>query len=124
MNIQSNNNLSVSRIKELIETQSERVNIATLFFIVGMIIILIGISVSLEMVSIGVVIILYALGEIINGNSLKSRFKKMLPEYVLPPEIECLKCGNNLELDFEERLSGKYFCPMCNQSFRPTIDLE
>ena len=122
MNIE--NNISVFEIQELIKEQTERGNIGAFWFFCGLIFILIGLDQSLELVSLGIGIVLFGLEKIINGNSLKSRYMKMLPNHMLPAEIDCIKCGNKLELDLDERLNGKYFCPFCNQIFRQSIESE
>ena len=103
-------------IQELIDVETDRINIGAFWFSVGIGIIIIGMVVSPELVAMGIFIVLFGLEKLINGNSLKSRYLKMLPEYVLPPEIACIKCGQSLELDLEERLMGKYFCPECNKT--------
>ncbi|UCF65108.1 MAG: hypothetical protein JSW33_04550 [bacterium] len=115
---------SIGQLEQLIQDQTERVNIGTFWFIAGLFFILIGLHRSLELASLGIGTVLFGLEKIINGNSLRSRYSKILSQYYLPAEIDCLKCGNNLELDLQERVSGKYFCPFCNQTFRFTIEPE
>jgi len=115
---------SIIEIQEHIKEQTERINIGSFWFFVGLLCILIGLKESLEFISLGIGTVMYGLEKIINGNSLKSRYSKILSKYGLPAEIDCIKCGKNLDLDLDERLNGKYFCPFCNQTFRQSMESE
>ena len=93
----------------------------------AVVLIFVGLALSSNGIAyLAVPFILYGLKEMINGSSRRSRYKKMLPETILPKEINCLRCGENLELDEDERKTHQYFCPSCNRTFRyiPDADSE
>ena len=85
----------------------------------GVVLIFVGLAVSSDgLAFLAVPFILYGPEEMINGSSRKSRYKKMLPDNILPKEIDCSRCGENLELDEDEGKTHQYFCPSCNRTFR------
>ena len=107
--------LPLVEIEQVIESQTSRVNRGVAWLIGGILVTLITLNSPIQIVAWGA--ILYGLSDIINGNSKKSRYERMLPKNLLPAEIECIKCKTSLDLEIEERISQKYFCPECNQTF-------
>lgn len=116
MKIEGSKELSIDEIEEVIKKQTSRVNRGLAWLVGGILVTIVTLGFPIQIVAWGA--ILYGLAEIINGSSNKSKYKKMLPIDLLPAEIECIKCGKSLELDMDERTNQKYFCPICNQSFR------
>ena len=112
---ESSHELSIKDIERSIEKQTNRINKGITFLVLGIIITITTIDSPVQIIWYGA--ILYGIAEIINGNSLKSRYKKMMPTNLLPPKINCNNCGELLELDMDERVSQEYFCPICNQKF-------
>jgi len=113
--IENAEELPLVEIEQVIESQTSRVNRGVAWLIGGILVTLITLNSPIQIVAWGA--ILYGLSDIINGNSKKSRYERMPPKNLLPAEIECIKCKTSLDLEIEERISQKYFCPECNQTF-------
>ena len=45
-------------------------------------------------------------------------------KYILPSEIECPKCGTNLQLKQGERIKGQFSCPVCTDKSKIKITSE
>ena len=116
--------LSIIGIEKLIEQQTERIDRGAFWFFSGIYILVLGMIATPMLELFGIGSSLFGLEELMRGIYLKSHYKKRLPKNLPPLEISCIKCGNNLELDLEERLSGKYFCPLCNESLPCKINID
>ncbi len=109
--------LSISELKQRLEENNKKVNDGILIMATGVFIIVFTIFFQKTIFQIVAwAIVFYGLSNILNGHSLVSMYKKIIVKKFLPENITCNYCGEDLDLDDEERETGSYFCPECNKS--------
>lgn len=114
------NDYNIDELEQRLELQNKRIHHGMYWLFGGALVTVLTIESPVQIVAWGAIV--YGLADIINGNFQKSRLKKMLPDDLIPSEINCTKCGTTLELDQDERIIRKYFCPKCNQTYHYTAD--